>query len=121
MRRLTFVLLVYFSRPPPQFWLLDLHLLEFLVLLPWGILQLPLALGLVVQVDFIVITVIEMDMTRLNVLRRRGSRLSLAEVGILYGLNLNIMIHRRYSCCFDTLPSLHLLELLVLLVLPLLP
>ncbi|CAD6210694.1 unnamed protein product [Miscanthus lutarioriparius] len=47
-----------------------------------GLLQWPLALGLIVQVDFIVITVTEMDMLRLTVTRRRGSRLSLAKVGI---------------------------------------
>jgi hypothetical protein len=43
-----------------------------------------LDLGLTVQVDFIVITVIEMHMMRLTVSRRRGSRLSLAKVGVLH-------------------------------------
>jgi hypothetical protein len=51
--------------------------------LPRGLLRYPLALGLTVQVDFIVITAIEMHMMRLTISRRRGSRLSLAKVGVL--------------------------------------
>jgi hypothetical protein len=121
MRRLVFVLLVCFNRPPPQFWLLGLHASEFLVLLPRGLLQWSLALGLVVQVDFIVITVIEMDMLRLTVTRR--GRLSLAKVVVphmvlvprlLVSLRvlaaLNILIHRRYSCCFVVLLPLSSIE-----------
>jgi hypothetical protein len=102
--------------------LLGLHAPEFLVLLPRGLLQWSLALGLAVQVDFIVITVTEMDMLRLTVTRRRG-RLSLAKVTVphrvlvpqlLVSLRvlaaLNILIHRRYSCCFVGLLPLSSIE-----------
>jgi len=130
MRRLAFVLLVYFSRRPPQSWLLGL---EFLVLLPKCLLQQPLAArGLATQVAFIVSTVAEMDMMRIIVTRRRGRlSLSLAEVGVPHRLGLSILIHsRRYSCYFVVLLFLHLflhlleplvLSLLELLVLSLLP
>jgi hypothetical protein len=120
MRRLAFVLLVYFSRRPPQFWLLGL---EFLVLLPKCLLQQPLvARGLATQVAFIVSTVAEMDMMRIIVTRRRGRlSLSLAEVGVPHMLSLSILMHsRRYSCYFVVLLFLHLLELLVLSLLELL-
>jgi hypothetical protein len=118
IRRLTFVLLVYFSQRPPQFWLLGL---EFLVLLLKFLLQYPLApLGLTVLVAFIVITVTEMDMTRI-IVTRRSDRLSFAEVGVPYRLSLSILIYSgRYSCYFADLLSLHLLELLVLSLLVLL-
>jgi len=130
MRRLAFVLLVYFSRRPPQSWLLGL---EFLVLLPKCLLQQPLvARGLATQVAFIVSTVAEMDMMRIIVTRRRGRlSLSLAEVGVPHMLSLSILMHsRRYSCYFVVLLFLHLflhlleplvLSLLELLVLSLLP
>jgi len=130
MRRLAFVLLVYFSRHPPQSWLLGL---EFLVLLPKYLLQQPLAArGLATQVAFIVSTVAEMDMMRIIVTRRRGRlSLSLAEVGVPHMLSLSILMHsRRYSCYFVVLLFLHLflhlleplvLSLLELLVLSLLP
>jgi len=126
MRRLAFVLLVYFSRRPPQSWLLGL---EFLVLLPKCLLQQPLVpRGLATQVAFIVSTVAEMDMMRIIVTRRRGRlSLSLAEVGVPHMLSLSILMHsRRYSCYFVVLLFLHLLEplvlsLLELLVLSLLP
>jgi len=129
MRRLAFVLLVYFSRRPPQSWLLGL---EFLVL-PQCLLQQPLvARGLATQVAFIVSTVAEMDMMRIIVTRRRGRlSLSLAEVGVPHMLSLSILMHsRRYSCYFVVLLFLHLflhlleplvLSLLELLVLSLLP
>jgi hypothetical protein len=100
-----------------------------LVLLLKCLLQYPLAplgltvlvlLGLTVLVAFIVITVTEMDMTRI-IVTRRSDRLSLAEVGVPYRLSLSILIHnRRYSCYFADLLSLHLLELLVLSLLELL-
>jgi len=128
MRRLAFVLLVYFSRRPPQSWLLGL---EFLVLLPKCLLQQPLVpRGLATQVAFIVSTVAEMDMMRIIVTRRRGRlSLSLAEVGVPHMLSLSILMHsRRYSCYFVVLLFLHLflhllevLSLLELLVLSLLP
>jgi len=136
MRRLAFVLLVYFSRRPPQSWLLGL---EFLVLLPKCLLQQPLvARGLATQVAFIVSTVAEMDMMRIIVTRRRGRlSLSLAEVGVPHmfrlrlRLSFSILMHsRRYSCYFVVLLFLHLflhlleplvLSLLELLVLSLLP
>jgi len=130
MRRLAFVVLVYFSRRPPQSWLL---VLEFLVLLPKCLLQQPLvARGLATQVAFIVSTVAEMDMMRIIVTRRRGRlSLSLAEVGVPHMLSLSILMHsRRYSCYFVVLLFLHLflhlleplvLSLLELLVLSLLP
>jgi len=130
MRRLAFVLLVYFSRRPPQSWLLGL---EFLVLLPKYLLQQPLAArGLATQVAFIVSTVAEMDMMRIIVTRRRGRlSLSLAEVGVPHMLSLSILMHnRRYLCYFVVLLFLHLflhlleplvLSLLELLVLSLLP
>jgi len=119
MRRLAFVLLVYFSRRPPQSWLLGL---EFLVLLPKCLLQQPLVpRGLATQVAFIVSTVAEMDMMRIIVTRRGRLSLSLAEVGVPHMLSLSILMHsRRYSCYFIVLLFLHLLELLVLSLLELL-
>jgi len=78
MRRLAFVLLVYFSQRPPQSWLLGL---EFLVLLPKCLLQQPLvARGLATQVAFIVSTMAEMDMMRITVTRRRDR----LRIGVLY-------------------------------------
>jgi hypothetical protein len=77
------------------------------------------ALGLVVQVAFIVITVTEMDMMKTTVTRRRDM-LNLAEAGVPRRLSLSILIHsRRSSCYFVVLLSLHLLELLVLSLLEL--
>jgi hypothetical protein len=114
MRRLIFIPQVCFSRP--QFWLLSLYPPKFLLLLPKCLLQWPLALELIVEVAFIVITVIEMDISRSVVIGRRG-RLSLAEVGVPHRVlvvrllvvslrvlvALSILIHKRYLCCFVVL------------------
>jgi hypothetical protein len=93
---------------------------RILVILRKCLLQQPLvALGLVVQVAFIVITITEMDMMR-TIVTRRSDRLSLAEASIPCRLSLSILIHsRRSSCYFAVLLSLHLLELLVLSLLEL--